>query len=264
MRPPIELSELQLLSASSFMLVCLAVSRFWRLDLGREFAIASLRTVVQLLVLGALLGWVFDNEHPGTVLGVIGLFIAVAAWTAVGRQGRRMPGMLLSAGAALTAGGALVSLLAAALVIGVRPFWTPQYLIPLAGMMLANAMNASALAVERLRAEIGSRRSEIEELLSLGANARQAIDASARAALRAALRPTLNSMYVVGIVSIPGTMTGQILAGLDPSGAARYQILVMFMWATSSALTSALLVGMSYRRFFTPALQIRSELLGEG
>jgi putative ABC transport system permease protein len=84
-----------------------------------------------------------------------------------------------------------------------------------------------------------------------------------RAALRAAIRPNLNQMFVVGLVSIPGTMTGQILSGLPPGGAARYQILVMLLWNAGAASSSALLVALVYRRFFTPALQLRAELLEE-
>jgi putative ABC transport system permease protein len=146
-------------------------------------------------------------------------------------------------------------------VIRVRPWWTPQYLIPLAGMIISNSMNAAALAIERLRAELSVRRGEVEELLALGASARQAVDGPVKAALRAALRPSLNQMYVVGLVSIPGTMTGQILAGLPPGGAARYQILVMMLWNAGATSTCALLVWLSYRRFFTPALQLRHDLL---
>ena len=110
---------------------------------------------------------------------------------------------------------------------------------------------------------MSSKRGEVEELLALGATCRQAIQALVRVSLRAAMRPTLNSMYVVGIVAIPGTMTGQLLAGLPPDGAARYQILVMLLWAAGTAASSSLLVALSYKRFFTPALQLRHDLLDD-
>jgi putative ABC transport system permease protein len=261
MNPPIELDNWQLLTACALLLVCLAASRVWQLGLEAEFAIATLRSVVQLLALGFVLAWVFDNANVWLVLSVMAAFIGISSWTAVSRMGTPVPGLLLNTGIALSAGAALVTLLTALLVIGVRPWWTPQYMIPLAGMIIANAMNASALAIERLRSELSTRRGEVEELLALGASSRQAIQPLVRVSLRAALRPTLNSMYVVGIVAIPGTMTGQLLAGLPPDGAARYQILVMLLWAAGSAASSALLMSLSYKRFFTPALQLRHELL---
>jgi putative ABC transport system permease protein len=260
-KAPIELTDLQLLFASWLLLLILAAVRLFRLGLEREYLIASARTVVQLLLLGSALGFIFEHANVWLVLGVIALFVSVSAFTAVGRQERRVPGLLWNAAASLSASGALLTILVTAFVIQVSPWWTPQYLIPLAGMIVSNSMNAAALAIERLRAELSLRRGEVEELLALGASARQAVDAPARAAMRAALRPNLNQMYVVGLVSIPGTMTGQILAGLPPSGAARYQILVMLLWNAGAASTCALLVWLSYRRFFTPALQLRSELL---
>ena len=261
MKPPIEITDLHLLNAGWLLLLILAAVRVFDLGLGREYIVASLRTVVQLLLLGTVLGWVFAHANVWLVLGVLSMFVVVSAFTAVGRQERKLPGLLYYAGASLTASAALLTILVSAFVIRVAPWWTPQYLIPLAGMIVSNSMNAAALAIERLRAELSLRSGEVEELLSLGASARQAVDASAKAALRAALRPNLNQMYVVGLVSIPGTMTGQILAGLPPDGAARYQILVMLLWNAGATATAVMLVWLSYRRFFTGALQLRPELL---
>jgi putative ABC transport system permease protein len=261
MHGPIEITNLHLLNAGWLLLVILAAVRWFGLGLERSYVIATVRTFVQLLLLGSVLGWIFDHASVWLVLAVVTMFVVVSSWTAVGRQEKRVPGLLWNAGLSLTTCSALLTVLVTAWVIRVHPWWAPQYLIPLAGMIVSNSMNAAALTIERLRAELAARRGEIEELLALGANARQAVDESAKAALRAALRPNLNQMYVVGLVSIPGTMTGQILAGLPPDGAARYQILVMLLWNAGAAATSALLVWLSYRRFFTPALQLRHDLL---
>lgn len=261
MQPPVELTNLHLLYACCLLLVILAAVRAWNLGLEREYLVATVRTVVQLLLLGTVLNWIFDHASLWLVMGVVVAFVAIAAWTAVGRQEVRVPGLLWHVGLSLSSAAALLTVVTTALVIDVEPFWAPQYLITLAGMIIANSMNAAALTIERLRAELAARRGEIEELLALGASARQAVDSSARAAMRAALRPNLNQMYVVGLVAIPGTMTGQILAGLPPGGAARYQILVMVLWNAGASATCALLLWLSYRRFFTPALQLRHELL---
>jgi putative ABC transport system permease protein len=261
MHAPIELTNLHLLNASWLMLVILAAVRSFRLGLERDYIIGMLRAVVQLSLLGAALGLIFRHANLWLVLAVIGMFLGVSTFTALDRKERKIPGLLGNVLIALSASGGLLTMLATAFIIDVHPWWTPQYLIPLAGMIISNAMNASSLALERLRAELGARRGEIEELLALGATSRQAVDAAAKAALRAALRPSLNQLYVVGLVSIPGTMTGQVLAGLPPAGAARYQILVMLLWNAAAVASCALLVALSYRRFFTPALQIRHDLL---
>src|SRR5947199_10091967 len=129
-------------------------------------------------------------------------------------------------------------------------------------MILGNAMTGAALAVERLSSEIRARRLQIEAALSLGATSRQAADAAVRAAVKAALVPTINAMMVVGIVQLPGMMTGQILGGAAPEQAVRYQMVVMYMLAAAVALTSATATLLAYRASFTPAHQLR-ELEGE-
>jgi putative ABC transport system permease protein len=261
MRAPIELTNWHLLNASWLLLIILGAVRMFGLGLERDYLIATARAVVQLFLLGSVLGWIFDHASVWLVLAVIAMFVGVSAWTAVGRQERKVPGLLWHVGMSLTASAALLTMLVTAFVIDVRPWWTPQYLIPLGGMIVSNSMNTAALAIERLQAELSIRRGEVEELLALGASARQAVDVPAKAALRAALRPNLNQLYIVGLVSIPGTMTGQIMAGLPPGGAARYQILVMLLWNAGAAATGAMLLRLSYRRFFTPALQLRHDLL---
>jgi putative ABC transport system permease protein len=139
------------------------------------------------------------------------------------------------------------------------PWYNPRYLIPLFGMIVGNAMNAAALAAERLRSEMEARRAEVEAWLALGASPERAAREPVRRSLVAALIPTVNGLMVVGIVSLPGMMTGQILAGSSPVTAVRYQIVVMFMLASSVAVT-ATLVTLWYRRtFFTETEQLRTE-----
>ena len=118
-------------------------------------------------------------------------------------------------------------------------------------------MNAAALAAERLASEIEARAGEIEELLALGATPHQASADAARAALRAALIPTVNAMLTVGLVSLPGMMTGQIIAGAEPTAAARYQIVVMFMLAAATTASAVILGALLRRRFFTSAWQLQ-------
>jgi putative ABC transport system permease protein len=123
-------------------------------------------------------------------------------------------------------------------------------------MIVGNAMNGAALAAERLASEIDARRGEIEAWLALGASPPHAAREASRAALRAALIPAVNGLMVVGLVSLPGMMTGQILAGQSPLLAVRYQLVVAFMLAGATAITSVAVVAWYRRSFFTAAEQL--------
>jgi putative ABC transport system permease protein len=202
---------------------------------------------------------VFSLRNPYAVVTVLLLMLAVAAATAadrvpVDRSSRKRLRLICALGILLGSGLTLVYV--GAVVIHVRPWYDPRYLIPLFGMIVANAMNGATLAAERLQAEIQAGRAEIEAYLALGASSRQATAEPARRALIAALMPTINALSVVGIVSLPGMMTGQILAGSPPEQAVRYQIVVMFMLTGATALTSAAVVLWYRRTFFSAAEQL--------
>jgi putative ABC transport system permease protein len=126
-------------------------------------------------------------------------------------------------------------------------------------MIIGNSMNGATLAAERLTSEMHDRREEIETALCLGANARQAADPAVRAAFRAALIPTMNTMAATGIVALPGMMTGQILSGTEPMIAVRYQIAIMCAITGAVAITSFLLLQQGYRLYFTAAHQLKAE-----
>lgn len=145
-------------------------------------------------------------------------------------------------------------------VLSVEPWYEPRYLIPLFGMIVGNAMNGAALAAERLASELESHRGEVEAYLALGATPARAAAEPVRRALIASLIPTLNGLTTVGLVQLPGMMTGQILAGLSPLLAVRYQIVVMFMLAGATAMTAMLVVFWYRRTFFTPAAQLAARV----
>jgi putative ABC transport system permease protein len=142
-------------------------------------------------------------------------------------------------------------------VIGLDPWYDPRYLIPLAGMIIGNSMTGAALAAERLAAEMYERRDEIEAALCLGATARSASREAVRSAYRAALIPSINAMAAMGLVFLPGMMTGQILSGTEPITAVKYQIAIMCVITGSVAVTSFLILLQGYRAYFTPAHQLR-------
>jgi putative ABC transport system permease protein len=258
-QPIIELSSLDLVLAAGLVLVALGIARWQGLGLERDLVVGAIRTVVQLALVGYVLVYVFALDRWYLVLAMLIVMVAVATHAAVDRQ-KRPPKILFGiTGTAMLLGSGLTLVYVGAVVVRMEPWYNPRYLIPLFGMIVGNAMNAAALAAERLASEITARRAEIEAYLALGADPEKASREAVRRALVASLIPTVNGLMVVGIVSLPGMMTGQIIAGSSPLTAVRYQIVVMFMLASSVAIT-ATLVTLWYRRtFFTDAAQLRPE-----
>lgn len=253
----VDLGKLDLALAFGLIGIAIGISRWQGLGLAREFLIGAVRTIVQLVLVGYVLVYLFAVDRWYLVVMALLAMLAVATKTAVDRQPQPRPHLWRISGAAMLIGTGLTMLYIGALVVRFEPWYNPRYLIPLFGMIIGNAMNAAALAAERLRGEIDARRAEIEAYLALGAGPEHASREPVRKALVASLIPTINSLMVVGIVSLPGMMTGQILAGSSPLVAVRYQIVVMFMLAGSVAVT-ATVVALWYRRtFFTAAEQLR-------
>ena len=256
-QPILDLTSIDLTVALGLVLISIGVSRWHRTGLARSFAIGALRTVLQLTLVGYLLVYVFAIDRWYVVVAALLLMLAVASKAAVDRQDSKTPGLFAITGVALLLGSGLTLIYVSVMVVHADPWYNPRYLIPLFGMILGNAMNAAALAADRLAGEMETRRPEVEAYLSLGANSVRAAREPVRRALRASMIPTVNTLMVVGIVSLPGMMTGQIIAGSDPLLAIRYQIVVMFMLGSAVAL-AAVIVVLGYRRtFFTAAEQLR-------
>jgi len=241
----------QLLLATSLVLIVGILS--WRLRLGveKDLAIATVRTFVQLLLLGFVLRWVFGVDSAWLVLGIILVMIAAAARSIVSRAPDAPRGILGSSFLSMVITGFSVTFIVTGLIIGVEPWYAPRYVIPIAGMVLGNSMNGIALALERTYSDMDSRAGEMLALTALGASPWEAGGNSARAGIRAGMIPTINSMATVGIVFIPGMMTGQIIAGADPVAATGYQIVVMLMVSAATGVGSVLSVLLSFRKRFT-------------
>jgi putative ABC transport system permease protein len=145
-------------------------------------------------------------------------------------------------------------------VIGVTG-WEARYWIPLGGMLLGNAMTAAVLAVERLGSEINATRRDVEAMLCMGASPAQATHGPFRRAIAAAMTPTLNAMMIVGVVKLPGMMTGQMLGGSQPMQAAMYQLLILVGILTCDMLAATAMAWLMRRRYFTPAEQLDVAML---
>lgn len=240
-------------------LVALAIglSSWQRLGLAVPIAIAAGRTILQLLAVGYVLAIVFALDNPLAVLGILLVMLAIATITARNRIGKKIPRLLLVIFGSLLFSAALTLSYTNLLIVQPDTWYAPQYLIPLGGIILGNAMNGAAIAGERLVSTINSSRLEIETHLSLGATPQQAVAGYRKEAIRAGLIPTLNQMMVVGVVTLPGIITGQLLSGVDPLNAASYQILIMFLLAFTNLLTTILVTQGLTRQFFNNRAQLQ-------
>ncbi|AMA09603.1 MULTISPECIES: ABC transporter permease [Cyanophyceae] len=240
--------------ALGLIALAIALARWQKLGLEGQLLLATGRTILQLLVVGYALEMVFALAHPLAVLGIVLVMLTIAAIAAKNRINDRVKLPLIW-------GSIFISFsvpLAYTLLVIVQPetWYDPQYLIPLAGMVLGNAMNSASLAGERLSSRIKTSRLEIETQLCLGATPKQAIASYRTEAIRASLIPTINSMMVVGLVSLPGMFTGQVLSGIDPLNAASYQILILFLIVTINLICTSLVTEGLYRQFFNPTAQL--------
>ncbi len=263
--PIIQLGPLQVALILVLAAIPIAISLKLRLGLVGEISIATVRSIVQLVAIGLVIGWVFDQRTWYWVLALVALMTLVAGQ--VGARRTEVKLKRLSGLFSLVLGGVtaitvlyLVEVILGQRMVGVAE-WNPRYIIPLAGILLGNAMTGGSLAVERLVSDLKRQSHHIETMLALGASPAQATHALLRSAIRTSMVPTLNTMMIVGIVQLPGMMTGQMLAGAEPLQAALYQFLILVAIAFSTVMSATLLLFLLYRRFFTPAWQLRRALL---
>lgn len=247
----VDIGWLQLLLATGFIVVAGALSLALTLGLEKDLAIATLRTYLQLLALGFVLRWVFANQTWWLVLVYIAVMTVAAARIILSRAPDAPRGIFGSSAVSMAITAFVVTFAVTGLVVRVHPWYRAQYVVPIAGMVVGNSMTGIALSLERVFADLESRAEEMRALLALGATRWEAARSSVRTAIRAGAIPTINSMAAVGIVFIPGMMTGQVLAGADPVRASKYQIVVMLMVSAAELLGAVLAVMLSYRRRFT-------------
>ena len=219
----LEISWQGLLIAFIPTAVVIGIMVAWRSIVGTALY-ASARMLVQLLLIGYVLIYIFETDNWLVIAGVLVVMLTVSSWIATRTLKERTRGDYLKALAAISLGGVLTLILVTQFVIGVEPWFSPRYVVPLAGMIFAGAMNAVSLAADRYEAEM-SRDSSYRE--------------ARRTALQTALIPIINSLFAVGLVALPGMMTGQILSGVSPLVAAKYQIVVMTMLFGTAGISAA-------------------------
>ena len=232
--------------AVALVVVGAALSRFRKLDLERDMLVATVRSFVQLLAVGYVLAFVFDG-HDGLSGPVLAVMVVTAALTA-GARARRVPGARFVAAVALTA--ATVGTLGVLTALDIVPV-DARTIIPLGSMVLSNAMTSAALVMTTLRDDLASHRREVEARLSLGHTSHRASLPWQRRALRTGMLPIVDNTKVVGLVALPGAMTGMILAGAEPLEAIRLQLVVMYMLLGGNAFAAVVAGELSVRRLFT-------------
>jgi putative ABC transport system permease protein len=250
--------------AAGLIVVNVALSWALRLGLARTLVVASVRMTVQLLLVGLVLAWIFALNQPLPVIAIALFMATLASVSAVNRTRRRFAGIYWDAFVSVVGAAFVVTGLAVTGIIRVRPWYEAQYAIPLLGMVLGNVLNGISLALDRFTEGVVARRAHVETLLALGASRWEAAQDLIREALRVGMIPTVNSMMVMGIVSLPGMMTGQILAGAAPADAVRYQIVIVFMIASATALGATGVTLLAFRRLFGPDHRLRIDRLATG
>ncbi len=208
-----------------------AVLFYWKSDTGTAlYAVA--RMLIQLLLIGYVLVYVFDAEHGAFIMLVLAIMLVAASMIAMRPLRQKQPYLYRNAFLAILIGGGFTLALVTQVVLEISPWYLPRYMVPLAGMVFASSMNAVSLAAERFESE----------------TARSADHMQARkSALNASLIPLINSLFAVGLVSLPGMMTGQILSGVSPFIAAKYQIVVMCMIFGAAGISATIYLSLTRR-----------------
>jgi putative ABC transport system permease protein len=259
----ISLTPWDLALASILVLLLAVLSARMRLGLSRQILVAAARTTIQLLLVGLVLKAIFEHVHLGWMSVIAAVMLMAAGREVIARQRRPLKGgwgfgvgalsMFLSSFA--------VTLLALIVIIGGSPWYTPQYAIPLLGMLLGNTMTGIALGMGRLTESAWQQRAMIEQRLLLGQTRGEAILELRKDAVRTGMIPIINAMAAAGIVSLPGMMTGQILAGSPPVEAVKYQILIMFLIAGGTGLGVMTAIWLTARRLFDERHRLRLDRL---
>jgi putative ABC transport system permease protein len=234
----IPLTYWELAAASVFVLIDAGLSIIFGLKIHRSLLIAAVRMVVQLTLVGLVLAALFSLVSPLWTAVAAFVMVLFAGHEAAQRQERRLSRWWsygLGTGCMMMS-SVLVTVFALMTCLRPTPWYDPRYAIPLLGMILGNCMTGIGLGLNTLAASLVSRRAGVEAQLMLGVTRNLAVAPVTREALRSALMPVINSMSVTGVVSLPGMMTGQILGGVPPAEAVKYQILVMFLIAGGTGL----------------------------
>lgn len=240
--------------ALALVIIAAAVSRWQQAGLERDLTSATVRSFVQLIAIGYVLELIFNQDNPLWTAFLLVVMILIAARTS-GQRGKHTPHAQRIA--LLSIGFGAVGTIAVLVIAGVFDF-EPQAIIPIGGMVIGNAMTAASQVMNQMADDLLDSRGQIESMLALGASSRQASQIQFRRALRNAMIPHIDTTKTVGLIKLPGAMTGMILAGASPLEAVQLQIIVMYMLVGSVTFTGLGAAYLTYRAFFTGAHQLKA------
>lgn len=243
---------------ASLILVAIALLLSWieRARLESDIIIGTVRAFVQLLAIGYLLDYIFDLRRIEYMLLLLAAMVLIGAFTSSRRAFRKRLGFMiatvgLGAGTAFTIG----------LMIALKIISTePKFLIPFSGMVIGNSMRACSVLFDRLTSEVKLSRARIEAALALGATSSQASSTATRASFKASMIPMLDTVKVVGLIQLPGAMTGMLIAGARPTEAIRYQIVIMYMIMCAVSISMTLVILLSRRMYFEPGHRLAGQI----
>jgi len=248
-----DITLLEVLAALGLVAVAIAVSLWQRMRLEGDIAIAVVRSFLQLTAVGFVIQVIFRERGLALVVVLIAVMAVFGAFTAR-RRAPAVPRAFLPLLVALgLAGAATLGLVVA---LGIFPP-TPQYLVPVGGMVVGNSMTAAAVALNRLGDDVAASAREVEATLALGATASQAVRPIVRRSLRSGVIPLIDSTKTTGVIFFPGTMVGMLVAGAAPFAAVRLQLILLYVLLGSVAIASVTAVVLAQRTLVTPAHQLR-------
>jgi putative ABC transport system permease protein len=263
MNPIIQLSPLDLSFAALLILALAGLSFRLKLGLEKRILISAARTVIQLTLIGFVLKALFSHAQFGWISLMALVMLLAAGYEVTSRQKNKLRGgwgfgigtvsMFISA--------FTVTVFALAVIVSPDPWYAPRYAVPLLGMLLGNTMNGVSLSVNHLTQNVRLHRAILETRLALGQTKSEAVADIRRESIRTGLIPIVNAMAAAGIVSLPGMMTGQILAGNLPADAVKYQILIMFLIAGGTGFGTLAAVWLSAHRLFDDRDRLRLDRL---
>lgn len=256
----IQISDTQLVFSVILVLITGGIATLLKLGLLKSLLWGTVRAFLQLTLIGYALTFIFAIDKLYIIIPIVLIQCFIAAREATKRINKAPESPMFLSFLALTASTFIVGLIVVMLIISPQPLYSARVMIPIFGMILGNSMNGIALSLDRMLSEINGHIDQVEQLLCLGASPWEAIKTYAQTAVKAGMTPTINALMVVGLVSLPGMMTGQILAGMDPHSAVRYQFVVMIMMTAAVAIGCLLMVGMFYKKIFTSEMAIVEQM----
>ena len=248
----LEISNFSLILSTLLLVIAILVDYKEQLGLGKDIFIAGIRVVIQLFIIGYVLSFVFQINN-NLVTFIMVLFIIFNASYNAHKTSEGIPN---SFKISLTSIGIGTILALGILVLSGAIDWMPSQIVPLTGMIASNSMTAIGITYQSLTTQFKDNRQQILEKLALGADEKQSSLTIVRQSIKTGMQPSISRSKTVGLVSLPGMMSGLMFAGIDPTEAIRYQIVIMFMLISVTAISSFIASYMTYRSFYNEEIQL--------